>query len=517
MNPKLRRFAPAGLYLAALGTLAAISLYMIQHEWNLYLQISLGVIVVGLALYALLNPQGVRTAITGRQARYGSNLLVMAIAFLGILIVINYLGFKNSKRWDLTENKSNTLSPETLDTLKKLPQPVEAQAFFTARVPTDTAKKLLEQYKFESKGSFNYQFIDPEANPVAAQNAKITRDGMVVIKLGDRQEPVEVITEKDMTSALVRLISNETRAIYFLTGHGERDPEGTDNEAYASAKLVLESKNYKIGKLNLLSSNKMPDDARVIVIAGPNQPLSNEEVELLKTFVNNGGALVVMEEPLPVTQFGDKPDPLADYLQQSWGIQLGKDMVVDTALQQLFVAVANSYADHPITQKLQGLVALFPSARSVQVSGEIPDINSTQLVLTSNQAWAETDLAGLESGSQISVQPDAGKDLLGPVPLVVVAEHSSGQSRVAVFGDADFATDANFAQYGNGDLLINTIDWASGQENLISLTPKDTVQRVLVPPKRYTMGLIFFGFVFLVPGAVLVSGVVVWFQRRKRG
>jgi ABC-type uncharacterized transport system involved in gliding motility auxiliary subunit len=261
----------------------------------------------------------------------------------------------------------------------------------------------------------------------------------------------------------------------------------------------------------------MPDDARVIVIAGPNQPLSNEEVELLKTFVNNGGALVVMEEPLPVTQFGDKPDPLADYLQQSWGIQLGKDMVVDTALQQLFVAVANSYADHPITQKLQGLVALFPSARSVQVSGEIPDINSTQLVLTSNQAWGETDLAGLESGSQISVQPDSGKDLLGPVPLVVVAEKSSGQSRVAVFGDADFATDANFAQYGNGDLLINTIDWASGQENLISLTPKDTVQRVLVPPKRYTMGLILFGFVFLVPGAVLVSGVVVWFQRRKRG
>jgi ABC-type uncharacterized transport system involved in gliding motility auxiliary subunit len=88
---------------------------------------------------------------------------------------------------------------------------------------------------------------------------------------------------------------------------------------------------------------------------------------------------------------------------------------------------------------------------------------------------------------------------------------------VVVFGDADFATDANFAQFGNGDILINSIDWAAGQEELISLTPKDTVQRVLVPPKQYTMGLILFGFVFLLPGAVLVSGIVVWVQRRKRG
>lgn len=517
MNPKLRRFAPLGLYLAALGALAAISLYIIQREWNLYLQISLGVIVLGLAVYALLNPQGVRNAITGRQARYGSNLLVMTIAFLGILVVINYLGFKNSKRWDLTEGKTNTLAPETLDTLKKLPQPVEAQAFFTARVPTDTAKNLLEQYKFESKGNFNYQFIDPEANPVAAQNAKITRDGMVVIKMGDRQEPVEVVTEKDMTSALVRLISNETRAIYFLTGHGERDPEGAGNEAYASVKLVLESKNYKVQKLNLLSTEKVPEDARVVVIAGPTQPLSNEEVDLLKTYVSNGGALLAMEEPLPVTQFGNKPDPLADYLQQTWGIKLGNDMVVDTALQQLFIAVANTYANHPITQKMQGMAALFPTARSVQVSGDVTGINRTELVLTSSQAWGETDLKGLAASGQVSVTPDSGIDLMGPVPLVVVAEKTGEQSRVAVFGDADFANDANFSQYGNGDLLINTIDWASGQENLISLTPKDTVQRVLIPPKRYTMGLILFGFVFLVPGAVLVSGVVVWFQRRKRG
>src|SRR5574341_900202 len=103
MNPNWRRFAPIGLYLALLAALTAISLYIIQREWNLYLQISLGLVLVGLAIFALLDPDRVRMALTGRPARYGSNTLVMSLAFIGILVVINYLGYKNTVRKDLTE------------------------------------------------------------------------------------------------------------------------------------------------------------------------------------------------------------------------------------------------------------------------------------------------------------------------------------------------------------------------------------------------------------------------------
>src|SRR5512143_3493672 len=149
MKPNWRRFAPIGLYLALLAALAAISLYIIQREWNLYLQISLGLVLDGLAIYALLDPDRVRMALTGRQARYGSNTLVMSLAFVGILVVVNYVGYKNTVRKDLTEGQQNTLAPETIDTLNKLPQPVEALAFYSQRVASqsDTAKKLLEQYK----------------------------------------------------------------------------------------------------------------------------------------------------------------------------------------------------------------------------------------------------------------------------------------------------------------------------------------------------------------------------------
>jgi ABC-type uncharacterized transport system involved in gliding motility auxiliary subunit len=185
MKQTWRRFAPIGLWLALIAALAAGVLYILQREWNLYLQICLALVIIGLALFAILDPERVRVALTGRQARYGSNVLVMSLAFLGILVVVNYLVHQNSKRWDLTENKENTLAKETIDTLQKLPETVKAQAFFTQRTSSDQAKTLLDQYKFESGGKFDYQFIDPEANPVAAQQAGITRDGMIVLKMGE--------------------------------------------------------------------------------------------------------------------------------------------------------------------------------------------------------------------------------------------------------------------------------------------------------------------------------------------
>jgi ABC-type uncharacterized transport system involved in gliding motility auxiliary subunit len=86
-----------------------------------------------------------------------------------------------------------------------------------------------------------------------------------------------------------------------------------------------------------------------------------------------------------------------------------------------------------------------------------------------------------------------------------------------VIGDAEFANDNNFVQYGNGTLLTNSIDWAAGQEDLINLTPRENVNRVLVPPTVFTNGMVLLITVFLIPGAILVAGIVTWIQRKKRG
>ncbi len=132
---------------------------------NRGLLLSAGFTILAFAIYVVLEPEKIRQAITGRQARYGSNALVMTIAFLGILIVGNVLTFQNPKRLDLTQDKSHTLAPETLKALQTLPASVSAVGFFSSTLPTDTATQLLNNFKASSNGRFSFKFVNPDTDP----------------------------------------------------------------------------------------------------------------------------------------------------------------------------------------------------------------------------------------------------------------------------------------------------------------------------------------------------------------
>jgi ABC-type uncharacterized transport system involved in gliding motility auxiliary subunit len=160
------------------------------------------------------------------------------------------------------------------------------------------------------------------------------------------------------------------------------------------------------------------------------------------------------------------------------------------------------------------MVTVFPTARSIIASEPTDGSSETVLVRTLQQTWGETDFTAMENNS---VSYNADQDSAGPLDIALVLENPQNSSRLIVFGDSDFASNSFFQKYGNGDLLINSIDWAAKQDNLINLTPKQTTKRTLIPPQNYILGLILLGFVFLLPGAVIVAGVSVWIRRRKRG
>src|ERR1700690_2839443 len=138
------RYAFIGLIVAGLGCIATGLLAIVQGTVALkiytpatpesisnWIVVSAAVIILGLAIYGILNPDGVRRFFTGRQVHYGSNTLIMSLAFLGILFVINLLVYQNPSRIDFTENKQNTLAPQTIQALATLPEKVTAIGFFT--------------------------------------------------------------------------------------------------------------------------------------------------------------------------------------------------------------------------------------------------------------------------------------------------------------------------------------------------------------------------------------------------
>lgn len=524
MKSNLTRLAPMGLIIALISALITIGLFIIQREFSLAIQVSLVMVVVGIGLFIILDPDRVRAALTGRQARYGSNAIILGVAFIGILVAINYLVYMNPTRWDFTETGKFTLMPETIETIDRLPGKVSIFGFYTPEYSTDQADALLDQYKLHSDGKIEYRFIDPREDPLTAERYNVTQPGTIVLVLDDHQEQINLVDELEITGALVRLISPGDRKVYFITGHGEYDPDGMGEVSYSRVKSTLEAKNYTIEKLNLISVGEIPPDAEVLIIAGPRIPLSQEEVDLLGAYVEKGGSMIVMEEPLPMTDFGDSPDPLAEYLTTRWGITLGQDMVVDpNSSLSAYWPFNGLYGDHIITNGMQTLTTMYPTARSVTPDGSVVTSARMQdLVLTAVESWAESDLQTLteSAGSEgpPPIQPDEGDDLLGPVTLAVTLEDFEKQTRLVVFGDSDFASDeAFYFTPGNLNVMVNSVDWASAQETLIDLTPKEDIPRILIPLERISMNLIFLASVILLPGLVLIAGIVVWVQRWRRG
>jgi ABC-type uncharacterized transport system involved in gliding motility auxiliary subunit len=522
-----KRFAVIGVWLSGFALLATVLLAIVKllsaaqiytipnaQAYNWMLWIAAALVVLGLAVFALLDPQRVRELLTGRQAKYGSNALIMLLAFVGILLVGNILVLQNpGTPADMTADKQNSLAKETLDTLIALPSTVQATGFFTSQTPTITAQKLLENYKNNSNGKFNYTFINPDNNPLAAKQAGVTGDGKIYLQMGDRHEIVAVASERDITSGLIRLMNPGQKVIYFLTGHGEKDIANASNSAYTMAKTALEAKNYTVLPLNLIATNTIPADATVIVITGPIQPISAAEQTLLQNYVAQGGALIVMEEPTPLTQFGNSPDPLAAYLAANWGINFNNDYVIDNNTNPPNYAVAAKYGTHAITEKLQGLVSFYPTARSLSISSTATN-KPTALVATASTAWGETNFASLTNG-QYAFDPSA--DTPGPLTLAVAVNDTTTGSHLVVFGDSDFASNAFFGQYANGDTFINSVDWAAGQEQLISLSSPTAITRTLSLPGSGWLLVMALSFLCILPGLVIAGGVVSWLIRRSRG
>ncbi len=521
------RYAFIGLILAGLGCLATGVFALLQGTVALglftppnpgafpqWIAISAGVLVLGLLVYSILNPAGVRRFLSGRQARYGSNTLIMSLAFIGILVVINILVYQNPKSWDLTEGQQHTLAPQSIQALNVLPQPVTAIAFFSPQSSTANARQLLTEFQSASKNKFSYKFVDPNSDPLLARQYGITSDGQIVLTMGKQSEVASSADETSITEAMIRLMNPSARTVYFLTGHGEPDINGTDTGALSRARETLTSKNYTVKTLNLAATNQIPTDAKAIVIAGPQNPLLESEVALLKAYMDKGGALIVMEDPTPLTKVGTNPDPLATYLQTDWGITLDNDMVIDTTSNQPLYAIADTYsASAPITQHMT-TVTVMPQARSLEIASTLPNgVTAVPLIQTSQGSWGETDFASIQANQE---QHQASTDIAGPLTVAASASNALTGGRLVVFGNSVFATDKGFDVYANGDIFVNSVDWAVQQSNLINITPRTPVLRTFNSPQQIQFIAILLGSVILIPGLVVAAGISNWLARRRQ-
>jgi ABC-type uncharacterized transport system involved in gliding motility auxiliary subunit len=486
-----------------------------------------GFLLLGIALASNLETLRERLQSGGarRAGKYGTSAVLSAGLSVALLALLAFLSTRYHVRWDWTESGSHSLTEQSRSVLEGLKQDVEVTAFYQA-VAAPPARDVLGRYEYASP-RFKVSFVDPQARPGLVKELGVDEsklgDGLVVVKLGAEKVEVDELTEEAVTNALVKLTRRAKKKVYFLTGHNEHPTEGEgagEEQGFQLAKEALQNESYVVESLLLAAKGEVPDDADAVLVAGPTRPFHPSELEALQRYLARGGALEVLIDPRAATDLYGK---LAE-----WGVEIGDDVVVDR-VQGLFgrpvSPFAAEYPTHPITEGMRE-PTLFHVARSVQPKPEAGAAFGV-LVRTSAESWAERNLDVFFRDGRAELGQE---DLKGPVPLAVAGQLELGKAaepsaegepaaetpkaRLVVVGDTDFATNGLLRQFRNRDFFVNSVNWLLGDVEAIAVRPDSArASRLQLTPEVFAnlrqLSL------FVLPEAIAVLGVLVWWQRRR--
>ena len=494
--------------------------------WSVF-WIFLILFIATLAIFSALHYQDFVDLFVSRQLRYGTNVALSVIGVIGIAVFVNIIVSQRfDMSLDLTELQDNSLSKQTKKILKSLNKDVEVIAFFSdenSRLAI-TAMHKLELFQRESKFitvSLKNPYID-----VQRVNHRL-RDGTVVFSSKDRQEDVTIVSEQKFASAILKLIQNKTKKIYFLFGHGEFEIEDLTKSGLSKLKTELEIQNYEPLSLSFLTEPDIPADCDLLAIVGPTETLTRNETEKINIYLENNGKLLLLLHPSNTTE--DVNARLVQ-LMSKWGVSVGNDLVVDRLVFDVTrgsSAPFPKFEQHEITRQLQPYLA-FPKTRSVSPKEDIKsNLIVKSLAKTESSlgvSWAEKERTpdGKFSGNGYT----AGIDLPAPVSIAVAVEkhisvdtndtNNRSSTRIVVIGCSNFAANFDFRK-ANQELLLTSVNWLTEDGDLIAITEPDRDKQKLRSMSIQQEGVVQITAIFLIPLGVFIAGLVVWWNRREGG
>ncbi|MBD2181801.1 Gldg family protein [Planktothrix sp. FACHB-1355] len=536
-----------GLFLLAAGFTA----WVVSDKW---LPVPLLLVICGsvaLGLWLASQGNGDLTSPTQsfwgqRSTQAGTNAFVATAAVVAILVVINFLGVRYSGRMDLSENQQFTLSPQSQQLVRDLTQPVKVWIF--DRNPDPKDKQLLENYQRQGS-KFSFEYIDPNVNPGLARKFNLKESGEAYLEYGEQRKFIqnvnqnEPLSEEKLTNAIEQIKSDRTLAVYFLQGHGERPMESV-RDGLSQAMKYLEQKNYKSIALNLAERSSVPDDAVAVVVAGPKRALFEQEVKVLREYLDRGGSLLLALDP--------NTDLGLNSLLDEWGVKLENRLAVDASDDGRLIGlgpatpIVTNYGNHPITKNFGNGISFYQMARPLDIQ-PIKGVEATPLLLTSQDSWAESDLENREltfdpkqdrqgplilgvalsrkaefiSNSQPAqaspspaASPNKSESQTSKQNLDKKPKKRSDEARLVVFGNSSFVSDGVFEQQLNGDVFLNSVSWLNRQENrTLSIRPKQPNQRRL-KMRLSQAGLLTWISIVILPLIGFGTAGWLWWRRR---
>ncbi|MBX3744904.1 MAG: GldG family protein [Verrucomicrobiae bacterium] len=478
-----------------------------------------------------------------RRLAIGGSVLLATASVLALAFMANYLAHHYAPRWYFGAAGDHRLSPLTRGALEGLTNHIRITVFFDRQHPVyPSVRALLREYAAASP-RLTIEEIDFTTNPAAAQAFRLrvpfTLDendpALVLFESGGRSKvvpardlrdydtaalirgepeahPVAFKGELLFTSAINAVCEGSRRRVFFLEGHREHDfRSDAPQTGYRHLASLLEEDHIDVAGLSLAGRDDVPAECELLVIAGPQDPLTPGELSAIDRYLRRGGRLLVL--------FQHRSHTGLERLLADWGVDVADTLVLDAENSDRAILIVTRFGNHPVTRPLGGsrLYLLLP--RAVQAR-RLPNILGAPariepLLRTGSNGVAVSTFVG---GAH-RFGPD---DPQGEIPLAVAVERgalpgvaaSLGTTRIVVVGESSFLAN-QLIQFvgGNRHFATSAINWLLDRSHLlggIQPAPIRTYQVVMTPAEQHMIRLLL---LVALPGGALAFGFLVWWRR----
>lgn len=498
-----------------------------------------------------------------------TDLSVTVALIIGIIVVVNFISSQLFFRLDLTQNKIYSISEVTKNSLGELDDIVNIKAYFSDNLPSQIQSvkqevfDILSEYEVYSGGKIRVEHISPDADDeevlrelyfkgipqltfevVEKDQMQLVNGFMgIEIKYGDNSEVIPAVKqntsdlEYQLTTAIKKVIVDELATIGILKSQGT-----VEAEQVLKASLTELNELYNVIDVNLAEEDvAIPEAVDTLVVIGPEDTFSDEQLKAINSFLERGGALLVMAEGVRMGEglvASTKTTGLESLLEQ-YGIKLNQNIVADTrsgmaSFSQGFMTFTTAYPFWPkITREgfsqenaavaqLENVILPWPSSVEVDDS-KISQDSYQYLISTTEKSWALSDNFNITPNANIVPQGEQkirnlAVSVNGLVPNPYGEEEKSMiNARIVVVGDSDFPQD-NFLRQApdNIGLFQNLVDILSFDEDLIAIRSKVASSRPIEKDlSDSSKAAIRYFNIFGVTVLVLVFGLGRYYLRRR--
>lgn len=470
----------------------------------------------------------IKNSFRSKKFKGGAYATSLSAIMIVLVVVINLFFSELNIKIDLTSDAKNSLTDETVEMIKNLDDKITIYYLAQSGTEIEQFKNILENYE-KVNDNIKLVYKDPVKYPKFASQYvedEITEQSLLIVnESNNRAKYLDygdlVVAEMDYTTyqstvtgidvegrvdAAIQYVTNENLPkIYAVAGHGETSTTSTMTS-------LLSKENIEISSINTLTSEEIPEDCGVLFINQPQSDYTEEEVELIKNYFENGGDAIISVD------YTTSELPNFISLINSYGVNVVKGIVLEGDANYRRGNYVNELvpdiSTHSFTEGIKNkkfIVA--PVSTGLTIAQDKDEtITVTPILSTSDKAYSKTDYNSTTSSKEKN-------DVDGPFYLGLEVKKGSDENemRLAIYSGKYMFDDSYLSTnvFGNQDLLINTVNDLAEQENTVSIrvTSLSDESLVMTSAEKNRNGAIV---TFIIPLAFIITGVGVTIQRRRK-